>query len=47
MSRGRRNGEDNFYSFEGGHVEPGPATLKLLALLDKHPELLQEIVGEY
>ncbi len=40
------NGEDNFYSFESGHVEPAPATLKLLTLLDKHPELLQEIVSE-
>lgn len=41
-----RKGETNFYSFENGQAEPGPATLKLLALLDKHPELLQEVVGE-
>ncbi len=38
-----RKEDDDFYSFESGHMEPGPATIKLLTLLDNHPELLNEI----
>lgn len=38
-------GINAFSRYERGEVEPGTATLKLLQLLDKHPELLQEVVN--
>ena len=38
-------GVNAFSRYERGEVEPGTATLKLLQLLDKHPELLREVVN--
>ncbi len=38
-------GVNAFSRYERGEVEPGPSTIKLLHLLDKHPELLPEIVN--
>ena len=38
-------GVNAFSRYERGEVEPATATLKLLQLLDKHPELLQEVVN--
>lgn len=37
-------GVNAFSRYERGEVEPGPSTVKLLHLLDKHPELLPEVV---
>ena len=39
-------GVNAFSRYERGEVEPGPSTVKLLHLLDKHPELLTEVVTE-
>lgn len=39
-------GVNAFSRYERGDVEPGPSTVKLLHLLDKHPELLREVVNE-
>lgn len=39
-------GVNAFSRYERGEVEPGPSTVKLLHLLDKHPELLPELVNE-
>jgi len=39
-------GVNAFSRYERGEVEPGPSTVKLLHLLDKHPELLTEVVAE-
>lgn len=39
-------GVNAFSRYERGEVEPGPSTVKLLHLLDKHPELLAEVVTE-
>lgn len=39
-------GVNAFSRYERGEVEPGPSTVKLLHLLDKHPELLPEVVNE-
>ncbi|OGR33971.1 MAG: hypothetical protein A2005_12560 [Desulfuromonadales bacterium GWC2_61_20] len=39
-------GVNAFSRYERGEVEPGPSTVKLLHLLDKHPELLREVVNE-
>jgi HTH-type transcriptional regulator/antitoxin MqsA len=38
-------GVNAFSRYERGEVEPGPSTVKLLHLLDKHPELLPEVVS--
>lgn len=38
-------GVNAFSRYERGEVEPGPSTLKLLHLLDRHPELLREVVN--
>ena len=38
-------GVNAFSRYERGEVEPGPSTVKLLHLLDKHPELLREVVN--
>jgi HTH-type transcriptional regulator/antitoxin MqsA len=37
-------GHNAFSRYERGEVAPLPAVIKLLRLLDKHPELLKEIV---
>jgi HTH-type transcriptional regulator/antitoxin MqsA len=37
-------GHNAFSRYERGEVAPLPAILKLLRLLDKHPELLKDIV---
>ena len=39
-------GVNAFSRYERGEVEPGPSTVKLLHLLDKHPELLPEVVSQ-
>jgi HTH-type transcriptional regulator/antitoxin MqsA len=39
-------GVNAFSRYERGEVEPGLSTMKLLRLLDKHPELLKEIDAE-
>jgi len=39
-------GINAFSRYERGEVEPGPSTVKLLHLLDKHPELLREVVND-
>lgn len=39
-------GVNAFSRYERGEVEPGPSTIKLLHLLDRHPELLREVVNE-
>ena len=39
-------GVNAFSRYERGEAEPGPSTVKLLHLLDKHPELLMEVVNE-
>lgn len=39
-------GVNAFSRYERGEVEPGPSTVKLLHLLDRHPELLREVVNE-
>lgn len=38
-------GINAFSRYERREVEPGPSTVKLLHLLDKHPELLKEVVN--
>ena len=38
-------GVNAFSRYERGEVEPGPSTLKLLQLLDKHPDLLKEVAN--
>jgi HTH-type transcriptional regulator/antitoxin MqsA len=37
-------GHNAFSRYERGEVAPLPAVIKLLRLLDKHPELLEDIV---
>jgi HTH-type transcriptional regulator/antitoxin MqsA len=37
-------GHNAFSRYERGEVLPLPAVIKLLRLLDKHPELLKDIV---
>lgn len=39
-------GVNAFSRYERGEVEPGPSTVKLLHLLDKHPELLADVVND-
>lgn len=39
-------GVNAFSRYERGEVEPGPSTLKLLQLLDKYPNLLDEVVND-
>ncbi|QZY50424.1 type II toxin-antitoxin system MqsA family antitoxin [Escherichia coli] len=44
--RGKRNfwgGVNAFSRYEKGNAQPHPSTIKLLRVLDKHPELLNEI----
>lgn len=36
-------GDNAFYRYEAGKSQPHPSTVKLLKLLDIHPELLAEI----
>lgn len=36
-------GINAFSRYERGEIEPGTATMQLLRLLDKHPELLNEL----
>jgi len=36
-------GVNAFSRYENGKAQPHPSTVKLLLVLDKHPELLQEI----
>lgn len=38
-------GVNAFSRYEKGEVEPGPSTIKLLHLLDRHPELLKEVAN--
>lgn len=38
-------GVNAFSRYERGEVEPGPSTIKLLYLLDWHPELLREVAN--
>lgn len=38
-------GDNAFYRYEAGKSQPHPSTVKLLKLLDRHPELLNEIYG--
>lgn len=38
-------GVNAFSRYERGEIEPSTSTIKLLRLLDKHPELLQEVVS--
>jgi HTH-type transcriptional regulator/antitoxin MqsA len=39
-------GINAFSRYEKGEIEPSTSTRKLLHLLDKHPELLKEVVHE-
>ena len=39
-------GVNAFSRYERGEIEPNASTRKLLHLLDKHPELLKEVVNE-
>lgn len=39
-------GVNAFSRYERGEIEPNTSTRKLLQLLDKHPELLKEVVNE-
>jgi HTH-type transcriptional regulator/antitoxin MqsA len=39
-------GVNAFSRYERGETEPNTSTRKLLRLLDKHPELLKEVVNE-
>lgn len=39
-------GVNAFSRYEKGEIEPNTSTKKLLRLLDKHPELLKEVVKE-
>jgi HTH-type transcriptional regulator / antitoxin MqsA len=39
-------GVNAFSRYEKGEIEPSTSTRKLLYLLDKHPELLKELVNE-
>ncbi|EPA7320535.1 type II toxin-antitoxin system antitoxin MqsA, partial [Escherichia coli O45:H30] len=36
-------GVNAFSRYEKGNAQPHPSTIKLLRVLDKHPELLNEI----
>ena len=38
-------GHNAFSRYERGEVRPLPAVIKLMRLLDRHPELLKEVVG--
>lgn len=38
-------GVNAFSRYERGEAEPGPSTIKLLNLLDRHPELLKEVAN--
>lgn len=38
-------GVNAFSRYERGEIEPSTSTMKLLRLLDKHPELLEEVVS--
>ncbi|MBK5275292.1 MAG: type II toxin-antitoxin system MqsA family antitoxin [Desulfuromonadales bacterium] len=38
-------GHNAFSRYERGEVKPLPAVIKLLKLLDKHPELLKEVMA--
>jgi HTH-type transcriptional regulator/antitoxin MqsA len=37
------SGGNEFACYEAGRVQPHPSTVKLLRLLDRHPELLEEL----
>lgn len=37
------SGGNEFACYEAGRVQPHPSTVKLLKLLDRHPELLDEL----
>lgn len=37
------SGASEFACYEAGRVQPHPSTVKLLKLLDRHPELLDEL----
>ena len=39
-------GVNAFSRYERGEIEPNASTRKLMHLLDKHPELLKEVVNE-
>jgi HTH-type transcriptional regulator / antitoxin MqsA len=39
-------GVNAFSRYEKGEIEPSTSTRKLLHLLDKHPELIKELVNE-
>lgn len=38
-------GVNAFSRYENGKAQPHPSTVKLLKLLDQHPELLEEVRG--